>query len=79
MIQKGILEFNLDEPEGREAHRRTIKALELALALSCIQEDVHKKIRHSSDEEEVKHLEKVLNNIHERLDQYGIVLDDLIS
>lgn len=42
-IEKGILKFNLDEPEGRIAHLRASKSKELLWALSEIQEEIRKR------------------------------------
>lgn len=77
--QKATLEYDLEDIDARQAHMRAIKSLDLALALSSFKEELRGKIKHTDSADEAEYLEKAWDLLHEKLDDYGIVLDDLIS
>lgn len=81
-MAKAILEFDLNEPDDIQEHRRVIKSLDLALAIWDIVHNTKKGLEWSLDEKEVdkyETLEMVYDRIHEILNQYHIDIDDLIS
>lgn len=78
-IESGKLEFDLDEPDGREAFRRASQALDLALALLAIQDYFRQRLKFCKDEEVSKILREVQTSVEEILIKYGIDLDFLVS
>ncbi len=81
-MAKAILEFDLNQPEDLQEHRRVIKSTELALAIWDIVYNTKKGLEWSLEGKEVdkyETLEIVYDKIHEILNQYHIDIDDLIS
>jgi hypothetical protein len=81
-MAKGILEFDLNEPDDIMAHKRATKALDLALALWDITHNTKKSIEWSLDGKELDKYE-VLDLVYDRiyliLEEHNIKLDDLIN
>ncbi len=81
-MAKGILEFDLNEPDDIMAHKRATKALDLALALWDITHNTKKSIEWSLEGKELDKYE-VLDLVYDRLysilDEHNIKLDDLIN
>lgn len=77
--QKGILEYDLEDFDARQAHMRAIKSLDIVLALNTFKEELRSKIKHTDNADEAEYLEKAWDLLHEKLDHYGVVVDDLIS
>jgi len=81
-MAKGILEFDLNEPDDIMAHKRAAKSLDLALALWDIVHNTKKSIEWSLESKELDKYE-VLDLVYERiysiLDEHNIKLDDLIN
>ena len=65
-VETGVLRFNLDEPFGRTAMKRAVKALDLALALSSIREYLHK----ADEYDDPPTFEVVKQNIRDIIDDY---------
>ena len=82
---KAILEFNLDEHDDKMSHLRCTKALDLALALWEIYNNLKNSLEAELDNEEdsiykqYEVLEKVQTFINETLENNGIFIDDLIN
>ena len=76
---KAILEFDLNDRDELEAHQRCIKALDLALALYEIGQELRRITKYGEDEEKVKHTEEFKKSFYRILDEHGVVLDDLLS
>lgn len=81
---KAILEFNLDEHDDKMSHLRCTKALDLAIALWEIRNNLRSSIeakldndKHSIDKQ-YEVLDKVQTFINERLEDNGIFIDELI-
>jgi len=76
---KAILEFNIDEPDDREAHLRAVKALDMALVLEDIFQELRKDWKYSDDEK----LAEIADNYREKFyllcEARGINLDELVS
>jgi len=83
----GILEFNLDESEGREAHARSLKSLDLCLVLWDLQHEVFRKAYKyeeiegidSPTKEQLEAVERIADRFHQMLQDRNINLDELIS
>ena len=81
-MAKGILEFDLNEPDDIMAHKRAAKSLDMALALWDITHNTKKSIEWSLDGKELDKYE-VLDLVYDRiyliLEEHNIRLDDLIN
>jgi hypothetical protein len=81
-MAKGILEFDLNEPDDIMAHKRATKALDLASALWDITHNTKKSIEWSLEGKELDKyevLDLVYERIYEILEDHNIKLDDLIN
>ena len=81
-MAKGILEYDLNEPDDIMAHKRATKALDLALALWDITHNTKKSIEWSLEGKELDKyevLDLVYERIYEILEDHNIKLDDLIN
>jgi hypothetical protein len=81
-MAKGILEFDLNEPDDIMAHKRATKALDLASALWDITHNTKKSIEWSLEGKELDKyevLDLVYERIYEILEDHSIKLDDLIN
>lgn len=81
-MAKGILEFDLNEPDDIMAHKRAIKSLDMALALWEIIYNTKKGIEWSMDGKDINKydaLDMVYEKIYEILEEHNIKLDDLIN
>ena len=75
---KATLIFNLDDYDDSFAHRRCIKAYDMALALNQIEMDLRNHIKKSNDGKTIDGL-LFQNRIKEVLDCYVINLNILIE
>ncbi len=81
-MAKGILEFDLNEPDDIMAHKRAAKALDLALALWEITHNTKKGLEwtmEGKDIDKYEALDMVYEKIYEILEEHNIKLDDLIN
>lgn len=81
-MAKAILEFNLDEPEDKEAHLRAVKALDMALALWDIEQYLRAQTKYAPDSmPEVAYdaLDKARQEFYEILTNHNISLDELMK
>ena len=81
-MAKGILEYDLNEPDDIMAHKRATKALDLASALWDITHNTKKSIEWSLEGKELDKyevLDLVYERIYEILEDHNIKLDDLIN
>lgn len=79
---KGILKYNLDDFDDRQAHLRAVKSLDLAIALFDIGNELRSKVKYVSDdtsEDTIKAYEDIRDEYFRILSNYGIDLDELIS
>lgn len=76
----GLLRFNLDDPDGKMAHRRSAKALELALALFNIDEELRKRVNAELiTDEEREAFESFAKFFDTNLEDLGIFIEDILS
>ena len=81
-MAKGILEYDLNEPDDIMAHKRAAKSLDMALALWDITHNTKKSIEWSLEGKELdkyETLDLVYERIYEILEDHNIKLDDLIN
>ena len=82
IMAKGILEFDLNEPDDILAHKRAVKATDMALALWDITHNTKKGLEWSMEGKEIdkyEALELVYEKIYQILEEHNIKLDDLIN
>ena len=81
-MAKAILEFDLNDPEDRQAHFRAIKSLDMASALWDITHNTRKSLEWSLDKKDIDKydaLNMVFDKIYEILDDHGINTDQLLD
>lgn len=81
-MAKAIIEYNLNDIDDVNAHKRAIKSLDLALALWEITHNTKKKLEWSMEGKEMdkyEAVELVYEKINEILSEHNIDLDDLIE
>ena len=80
-MAKGILEFDLNEPDDATAHKRAVKALDLCLALLDIEQEFRKQIRYNESltEEAIESLNNMRESYFEIKSKYNIDLDELVN
>ena len=78
---KGILEFDLDNPDDKMAHMRCVKATDMALMLWDIKQKIRSKLKYSEDlsEDELHQWEVMQDEFYSIADDCGINLDELIQ
>jgi hypothetical protein len=72
---KGILEFDLNEPDDIIAHKRCVKALDLTLALW----DIDQYLRSESKYKDNKMAQEIREKMSEIMGEYGLTFDNLIQ
>ena len=81
-MAKAKIEFDLNEPDDVMAHKRAVKALDLALALWEITHNTKKGLEWAMEGKEIDKydaLDMVYEKIYEILEEHNIKLDDLIN
>lgn len=80
-MAKGILEFDLNEPDDATAHKRAVKALDLCLALLDIEQEFRKQIRYNESltEEAIESLNNMRESYYDIKSKYNIDLDELVN
>jgi len=82
IMAKGILEYDLNEPDDIVAHKRAVKATDMTMALWDITHNTKKGLEWSMEGKEIDKydaLEMVFEKIHEILNAYNIDTDELIN
>jgi hypothetical protein len=72
---KGILEFDLNEPDDIIAHKRCVKALDLTLALW----DIDQYLRSESKYKDNEMAQEIREKMSEIMGEYGLTFDNLIQ
>lgn len=81
-MAKAILEFDLNEPEDRQDHLRSVNSLNMALAIWDIVHNTKKTLEWSFDGKEMDKydaLEAVYEKIHDILNEHNVNIDQLIN
>jgi hypothetical protein len=81
-MAKAILEFDLNETDDIKAHLRSVKSLDMAIALWEITHNTKKGLEWSMEGKEMDKydaLELVFDKIHEIISEHNISLDELMD
>ena len=86
-MAKGILEFDLNEPDDRMAFKRANKATDMAIALHEIQFNLKKRIGHQLEGADIKGekisnyevLEMVFDKIHNTINELNIDIEEILE
>jgi hypothetical protein len=79
---KAILEFNLNEAEDVMAHKRCVKATDMAIALFELTQQLPEKLKHLeelAEGGEINLVNFVIEEINFTLETNGIMLGELIN
>ncbi len=80
-MAKAKIEYDLNDPEDRLAHLRTVKSLDMCLALWEITHNTKKSLEWAMEGKEIDKydaLEMVFDKIYEILNDHNINTDELI-
>ena len=80
-MAKAILEYDLTDPEDRLEHLRAIKATDMAFVIWDFIYNSKKGMEYQIDEykyDAYTVLDNMLEIFAEKLDEHGIVIDDLV-
>ena len=81
-MAKAILEFDLNEPDDVEAHKRAIKALDIMLALWEFEKYLRGQLKYNEEgltSEQYDVLDKARSKFYEILNDKNISFDELLS
>lgn len=80
-MAKAILEFDLNEPDDVEAHKRVVKSLDLTLALWDIEQYLRSQVKYneSLSKEAYDALDKARGEFYDILNKRNISFDELLS
>ncbi len=82
-MAKAILEYNLDDVDDSMAHLRAVKSLDMALVLWEMAYNTKKKICNEIEFQEIKDpyevVDRIMEKLHEEMNDRGINLDDLVG
>ena len=81
-MTKAILEYNLDDPQDREAHLRAVKSTDLALALWDMDQHLRSKTKYAPDSMPPEAYEALLearDRLRQIMSEYSIDLEELMS
>jgi hypothetical protein len=79
---KAILEYDLDNPDDREAHLRAIKSLDMASVIFEFQINSRKRIAqkiYDNKDGNITSLDIIYNEFFELLENHNININELIS
>ena len=80
-MAKAVLKYDLSDPDDRIEHLRAIKATDMALVLWELVYNTRKRIEYDIDANNLGGnavLDRIMIEIGDRLDEHGIVIDDLV-
>ena len=80
-MAKAILKYDLSDPDDRLEHLRAIKATDMALVIWELVNNTRKRIEYDIDKHDLDGyavLDGIMTEISDRLDEHGIVIDDLV-
>ena len=79
---KGILKFDLNDFDDKQAHLRAVKSLDLVLALMDIGSELRSKVKYAPDnmsDDTLKAYQDIRDEYYRILSNYGINIDELVS
>ena len=74
---KAILEFDMNDVDEKMEHFRCVKSLDMALCLHTIDEMLRSYDKYGSDQIPPEAARFIREKFWEKLEEYGIILDDL--
>ncbi len=81
-MAKAILEFDLTDPDDKQAHLRAVKSFDMASALWEITHNTKKSLEWAMEGKEIDKydaLEMIYSKIFEILEEHGINTDELFG
>ena len=80
-MAKAILEFDLNEPDDVQAHKRAVKALDMAMALWDMDEYLRQQLKYNDKitGEVYDALDKAREQLRDFMNNHNVDLDELIS
>jgi len=80
-MAKAILEFDLNEPDDKQAHMRAIKSLDMMLALWDIDQYLRKQVKYNESLTDEQHnvLDEAREEFYSIINKHGISFDELLS
>lgn len=78
---KAILKFDLNEPDDIHAHKRAVKALDMALVLWDIDQYFRSQLKYNEEgltEEAYAALEKAREKFYEVLGDHNVNIDEML-
>lgn len=84
-MMKGILEFNLDDPDDKMAHKRCVKSLDMALAFWDIFYETKRYIEDALETDDCKNYDKweamdfIYKALSDKMEEYHLDLEELVS
>jgi hypothetical protein len=81
-MAKAILKYDLSDPDDRIEHLRALKSTDMALVIWDFVYNTRKRIEYDIDKNDLGGyavLDRIIIEISERLDEHGIVIDDLVK
>jgi len=81
-MPKAILEFDLNEPDDREEHKRMLKSLDIMLVLWDIDNYLRSQLKYNEDgltDQQYEVLEKARSEFYDILNKRGVSFDELLS
>jgi hypothetical protein len=80
-MAKAILEFDLNEPDDVQAHKRAVKALDMAMALWDMDEYLRQQLKYNDKitGEVYDALDKAREQLRGFMNEHNVDLDELIS
>ena len=77
---KALLEFNLNDADDITAHKRCVKSLDMAIAVSDILNLFRNKLKYSElEEKEYEAIEKLRDEVVEILADNNVNIDELLN
>lgn len=81
-MAKAILEFDLNEPDDREEHKRMLKSLDIMLVLWDYDNYLRGQLKYNEDgltDQQYEVLEKARKEFYDILNKRGVSFDELLS
>lgn len=80
-MAKAILEFDLNDPDDAQAHKRAIKSIDAMLALWDIEQYLRKQVKYNEDltDDQYKVLDEARIEFYQILNKNGISFDELLD
>lgn len=73
---RAVLEFNMDDPDDRQAHHRCVKATDMAIVLFEIECNLFRKYKHRDTGPTIEELREDISKLY---NEHDINIDLLIS